>query len=673
MNLAGWLVRAVLLACVGFVSAAMVVEYGTSGVQAQRRVRRGAVKRQVTKDVPPPAAAPAAPPAALESLAKRQWMPAILSREQFDVMARTFNPDLLHPLPEVLFVIDRQQANRIYYVNMRYFTLHEAFVNSQYLSLERGRTFWENNHLKDNRRFLLGRVVWQSAIRRFCFEFWEGDTISSEQLALAAAVINKSFFRPVAFKPNSPVQAQAAANAVGVERAVVADLAREVIYQPLNVSRGIGRLRIVRRFDERTTLGTEDIVVLNETPLSLPPIAGIIMARMSSPLSHVNLLARSWGIPNAYIRDADAQLAALNGKWVIYETTSRGYEIKPASDAALAAHRRDVAARRRTMTPRYDLSIRDIAALHEQNIAVAAAYGAKSSNLGELVSARIGGVAVPDGWTVPVFYYDQFLRENRVYPFIRTMLADERFRRDAMYRRDRLALIRSLMQRGAINPELRRLALARFHANGGSGGVFVRSSSNAEDLPNFNGAGLYDTVPNVRDEKALLEAIKHVWASLWNFEAFESRERAGIDHTKAMMAVLVQNGINAEAAGVMITTDPFNDFNREAIYINAKRGLGIRVVEGKRIAEQILFDPRSNQLDVLTRSAEDSLLEFDDGGGIREVPITGSRIVLTDDIVRRLSRAALAIKRHFKGAEQDIEWVLMRDEIYIVQSRPFIE
>ncbi len=91
----------------------------------------------------------------------------------------------------------------------------------------------------------------------------------------------------------------------------------------------------------------------------------------------------------------------------------------------------------------------------------------------------------------------------------------------------------------------------------------------------------------------------------------------------------------------MISTDPFDSENRAAIYISAKRGLGIKVVEGQRIAEQIIFRPRTNAVQVLTRSAEDSLLTFDEKGGVKEVPITGDRVVLTDDVIRRLVRAAV--------------------------------
>jgi phosphoenolpyruvate synthase/pyruvate phosphate dikinase len=135
----------------------------------------------------------------------------------------------------------------------------------------------------------------------------------------------------------------------------------------------------------------------------------------------------------------------------------------------------------------------------------------------------------------------------------------------------------------------------------------------------------------------------------------------------------VQEGVNADSAGVMITTDPFDSDNRGAIYISAKRGLGIKVVAGKKIPEQLLFLPRANQVKVLTRSEEDSLLTFDEQGGVKEVPISGERAVLTDAVVKKLARAAAHIQGVFTGKEQDIEWVYMRGQVYIVQSRPYVQ
>ncbi|HEV8590251.1 MAG TPA: PEP/pyruvate-binding domain-containing protein, partial [Pyrinomonadaceae bacterium] len=94
--------------------------------------------------------------------------------------------------------------------------------------------------------------------------------------------------------------------------------------------------------------------------------------------------------------------------------------------------------------------------------------------------------------------------------------------------------------------------------------------------------------------------------------------------------------------------------------------------EGQKIAEQVIFRPIANAVQVLTRSEEDSLLTFDDQGGIKEIPISGERAVLTDEVVRRLAAAANKIKDVFHGRDQDIEWAYMKRQIYIVQARPFI-
>jgi len=310
--------------------------------------------------------------------------------------------------------------------------------------------------------------------------------------------------------------------------------------------------------------------------------------------------------------------------------------------------------------------------LAEQRSRSSLAFGGKSANLGEVLNARLPGIVVPSGFTIPFYYYDEFIKQNKLDDVIFGLLNDQKFVHDPAYRREQLVQLRQKIETAAFDPELRKMVLETVAREYAGKGLFVRSSSNSEDLPNFSGAGLYTTVPNVRGDQQLIDAIRKVWASLWNFEAYEARERAGVDHSKIFMAVLLQEGINSESSGVMISTDPFDNENKGAIYISAKRGLGIKVVEGQRIAEQIIFRPRTNAVKVLTRSAEDSLLTFDENGGVKEVPIEGDRVVLTDDVIRRLVRAAAGIKRVFGSRDQDIEWAYMKGQIYIVQSRPFI-
>ncbi len=598
----------------------------------------------------------------------------IKTRAEFDQLARTYNAETPNPLTHVMFVIDRQDKNKIYYVNSRRYTFHKDFVNGTYLSLERGSEFFNNNYLKPNRRFILGTLAYQTLVKRWTYEFWEGDLIPPEQIKLAGDVINKTFFEPVAYKPNSLRQEEASATLQGLERVLQSEILSEKNYQALNMASGIGRIHIIDKLDDHVEIGANEILVLNEVPLNLPPVAGIITTRPSTPLSHINLLAKSWGIPNAYIKDADKLLKQYDTFWVTFETRRDTYLMKRADNKSLDAYLKRESARRSLMTPRFDLAVKKLASLSEQRAPSVIAYGAKSANLGEVMNARIPGISVPAGFTVPFYYYEQFIKENELENLIVFMTQDDqKFIHDPAYRRERLTALRERIQKGKVNAQLRAEVARRLSAEFPDKGMFVRSSSNTEDLPNFSGAGLYDTVPNARGEEMIIEAIKTVWASLWKFEAYEARERAGVDHLKVFMAVLIQEGINSESSGVMITADPYDKDNQGAIYISAKRGLGIKVVEGKKIAEQIIFRPRTNAVQILTRSAEDSLLTFDEQGGVKEVPIEGARAVLTDEVIRRLVRAASEIKRVFGGREQDIEWAYMRGQIYIVQSRPYIE
>jgi hypothetical protein len=608
----------------------------------------------------------------VESRTTQRSLSAIHNRSEFDSLAVVYDQNTPYALPHVLFVIDRKDGNKIYYVNTKRYAFHKDFVNGTYLSLERGREFFENNYLKPNRRFILGTVAYQTPVRAWTFEFWEGDLIPAEQIKLTSDLINKSFFTPVRYKPNSLRQDDVSARIEGLQRVSQNEIAKEQAYQALNIARGLGRIHVIPKLDDHVEIGFNEIVVLNEVPIQLPPVAGVITSQPSTPLSHINLLAKGWGVPNAYIKNAPELLKQYDGWWVSFETKRDTYDIKRADLNELKQYQQRLAARLDVMKPHANLSEQRIAGLRQQRKGASIAYGGKSANLGEVMNSRLPGIVVPDGFALPFFYYDQFIKENNLESALYEMMGDKRFVHDPAYRRERLTAMRERIQRGRINESLRAEVTRRAAQQFPGKGLFVRSSSNVEDLPNFSGAGLYTTVPNVRGDAQLIEAIKTVWASLWNFEAYEARERAGVDHSLSYMAVLIQEGINSESSGVMITADPFDRDNQGAIYISAKRGLGIKVVEGQKIAEQIVFRVRSQAVRVLTRSAEDSLLTFDERGGVKEVPITGERVVLTDDVVRRLAAAAAAIKRVFGEKDQDIEWAYMKGQIYIVQARPFI-
>jgi rifampicin phosphotransferase len=605
------------------------------------------------------------------------FLERITNRSDFDLLARVYYRDRFGALPHVMFVIDRRSQDRVYYINSRAYKFHKDFLNATYLSLERGRALYEQNYLKTNRRFILGTIAYQTTADRFSFEFWEGDQITSELLRETITALKPNFYGPLYFKPNSIAQELAVTqlNKAGTELPVFSEreFSSGPSYQALNLAAGIGQLRILDRLEPDTVLDRNQIVIFKQAPIHLTPLSGIITTEAASPLSHVNMLARSWGIPNASIRNADKLFKQLEGKYVRLEVRDNDYSLSPADTRDVEERNREWVKRADLVTPKADLEYNALTDLKQQRAKDAIRFGAKSANLGEIIHAKETQLIVPQGFAIPFHFYQSFIRLNNLEERIATAVEEDRFVHDPRYRKTRLEEIRHWIVNGRHDRSFTEAVLAKVHREYSGMGLFVRSSTNAEDLPDFSGAGLYTTVPNVRGDEQLLEAIKTVWASIWNYEAYEARESFGMNHFGVYPAVLIQEGIDADSAGVAITTDPFDRANRGAVFINAKRGLGIKVVEGRRVAEQVIYNPISRSINVLTRSDDDSMLVFDDNGGVKEVAIDKNRRVLTDPLIRELARAALQIKRIFRGRDQDIEWVFRRGRLFIVQSRPFIE
>ncbi|HEV2835208.1 MAG TPA: PEP/pyruvate-binding domain-containing protein, partial [Pyrinomonadaceae bacterium] len=364
------------------------------------------------------------------SSAAQKSLPAIKSQADFNRLAVVYDPNTPFALPHLMFVIDRKDNNKIYYVNKKRYSFHKDFVNGTYLSLERGREFFVNNYLNANRRFILGTLAFQTPLRRWTFEFWEGDLIPGDQIQLTYEVINKTFFTPVAFKPNSLRQEEASKSLAGVQRVLQSDIAKEQAYQPLNVAKGLGRIHIIPKLDEHVEIGFNEILVLDEVPVQLPPVAGIITSQPSTPLSHINLLAKGWGIPNAYIKNAKELFKQYDGWWVSFETLREKYTIKRADMDQLREYQRRLAARQDLMKPRFNLDERRLLELSQQRARLTLSYGGKSANLGEVMNARLPGIVVPSGFTIPFYYYDEFIKRNQLDDAIFGLLNDQKFVHD---------------------------------------------------------------------------------------------------------------------------------------------------------------------------------------------------------------------------------------------------
>lgn len=607
-------------------------------------------------------------------------LPALRSQGDFDTLARVYDTGTPMQLAHVLFIVDRQaRPVRTYYIDTPRYQLHVRFVRDTGLSPHAGKREIDRNYLVPDRRFLFGTLSWQQNIGTFTYEFWEGDQLTASLLRQADAQVKASFFAPVKLKTNSTLHERVAKEA-GIDFVSQEALIREQPYMPMNLGTATGRLRIVDDASGLNALLPDDIAVLRQVPINLPPVAGVLTERPSTALSHVNLLAKGWGIPNAYVRDAATTLRAHAGQWVALKVAASGYQLRRLSPEEIAAlPPRAVRTAATGAVPGSDKAVKPdlretrllpLASLRAHN---SAQCGSKAANLGAMLAARIPSTTVPDGFCIPFAHYDRFMRTNALADRIARMQQQPGFASDPQLRQKALAQLRDEIVKWPVDAATAASWRAAWQSQLGGGGVFVRSSSNSEDLPGFSGAGLYTTVPNVKTGDALELAVKKVWASVFNPEAWEARGAAGFGAESVLMGVFVQTAIDSTNAGVMITRDPFDAGHPHVTYISAKRGIGIRVVEGQRVAEQVMYSSWSKAIQVLSRSAEDTALQLAKEGGVKEVPVDVGRNVLADELVVRLANVGAAVKRTFNAVDQDIEWATVGDKIVLLQARPYVE
>ena len=613
------------------------------------------------------------PPGAMDKRpdSKKNSLPRVASRAEFDSIARIYHQGTPYAMPHTMFIIDRRGSNKIYYLNSQKYRFHKDFLLATYL-VPRGADVFKPVYIDQDRRFIVGTIAWQKMVEKFTWELWEGDLATADHIRVANEVINKTFFQKAFFKPNSIRQEDVSAN-IGIDRILQDELNRNQVYLALNTGTAVGRIHIIDKLDDTVEIGDNEIIVLRELPLSLPPVRGIIVAQPSTPLSHINILARGWNIPNVYIKDADKLFREYNTFVFKLEANLTDYKLDRASaeDIKTKFNSPD------EQIPPVDLKITKLAGIREMRKKDSIAYGSKAANLGEMQNAKIAGVTIPDGFSVPFYWYQKFIMDNGFDKTIDNFTDDNDFVHNPRVRRQKLEAFRNALQNGKFDDELKKELIAKWKTQLGAKPVFVRSSSNSEDLPNFSGAGLYSSVANVVDESKLTDAVKKVWASLWNFDAYEARVRNYVSQSDVYMSALVQVGVNMDRGGVMITKDPFDERNKNAVYISAVCGHNSKIPNNEGIPEQVLFNPKSNSVIVMTLSQQQNALTFDENGDLKETVDNcagAKKRVLTDLQTRELAKAAIRIRTIFGGKkEQDIEWGIMKGQIYIVQARAYID
>ena len=445
------------------------------------------------------------------------------------------------------------------------------------------------------------------------------------------------------------------------------DLYANIGYLPLNQAVSYGRLRLLA-IDERPEI--RDIVICKVLPNEMPRVAGVITGVRQTPLSHVNLRAIQDKVPNAFIAKAweSERIAPLIGKYVYYKVNADGFEIREATLKEVESHFSDLRPAK-TQKPERDLSVRKILPLDNIRFADSSRFGVKTANVATLRTFGFPEGTVPNGFGVPFYFYDEFMKHNGFYDDLERLLKDPEFQREQDTKVAELKKFRAEIRKGEM-PVWMMNALLELHSVFPEGtSLRCRSSTNNEDLPGFSGAGLYDSYTHHPDEGHLSKSIKQVFASLWNFRAYEARDFYRIDHFSTAMGVLVHPNFADELANGVAVSDDVVYQTVGNYYLNTQ------------IGEDLVTNPEEQSV------PEEILMDWWDSNDYRVVKTSNrtadSKRILTDAYLRELSRYLAAIHNKFSqlygptGRTADfameIEFkVTSEGKLSIKQARPWV-
>jgi len=292
--------------------------------------------------------------------------------------------------------------------------------------------------------------------------------------------------------------------------------------------------------------------------------------------------------------------------------------------------------------------------------------GGKGANLAELT--RIKGIHVPDGFCISTEAFKRIIEQsssiNGLLDQLSLLKVEDRDKIGELS-----GEIRRLIEGLAIPRDIHEEINRHFSRLGEKNAYAVRSSATAEDLPTASFAGQQDTYLNVIGKEAILKHISKCWASLFTDRAVIYRLQNGFDHRKVYLSVVIQKMIFPDVAGIMFTADPVTS-NRKVLSIDASFGLGEAMVSGLVSADNYkVCDGKIIEKKISTKKLAIYALKE---GGTKEQEIEHerqNRQALTDEQIFQLERIGRKIEEHF-GSPQDIEWCLVDDIFYIVQSRP---
>ncbi len=480
----------------------------------------------------------------------------------------------------------------------------------------------------------------------------------------------------------------------------VMDIPGQSHIRGINPGYALGELVVIDEVTENTTISSDKIYVFNHPPADLKPVAGIATVTEGNMVSHVQLLARNLGIPNAVLSGENLEaLRKYNGQKVFYAVSNKGTVIMKPADKMIETEKKLFETRKRSeekitvpinrinLKQTTTLNLREVNASHSGILC-----GPKAANLGQL--KLMFPDQVVEGFVIPFGIFKDHMNQimpgssNTYWEFLTGIFdqADDMRRNSKtdseidMFTLSQLEILRNAIRVIPLKPEfvanLEKSFSGIFGKKMGDVPVFLRSDTNMEDLKDFTGAGLNLTLFNVVERTKILNGIKEVWASPYMERSYSWRQSYLLNPENVYPSILVIPSVDVDYSGVLITKGILTD-NDLDLTIAYSRGAG-GAVEGQSAESYLL---KSNGENILVSPARESYYTtLPLTGGTGKKSATFEKPILSDDnlgqirdFAKKAQKDMAADSRTKSTGPFDFELGFKDNKIWLFQIRPFVE
>ncbi|MDA6070566.1 PEP/pyruvate-binding domain-containing protein [Flavobacterium sp. AC] len=584
--------------------------------------------------------------------------------------------DKFSNIESVKIVYDLRKQ-KMYYFDSTLIPLHYDFATG-YLGYNQDVEVFNNDNYSDtekNRNYLLGNLNHIKGTDKWIFELAASDHMPVALIERFYNLIVQSSFigSNLKFYLNNPEQMEwFQQNLFKIPCVKSNYIFNELTYQEVVSGSTIGILKQYKVKDLAITKPNPDeIIVLDGTPDILPNVRGIIVNELQTPLSHLVLLGKNRKIPIMAYTNAfkDDNIKKLLSKKVELKIQTDTFYIRESTKKIVA---KVISKKKKLIINNSITDLVDLSKIPKNGISY---IGSKAQNMSYLIaiSKDISFKTPENAHAIPFYYYTQHIQKASISPLI-TELLNYQHKDSTVWINHQLKKIRDAIKKEPIDPQL-IAKLNETFKNASFKNFRFRSSTNAEDLDDFNGAGLYDSKTGIRGDsiKTFEKAIKQVWASVWNEASYGERELFGIDQQSIAMGVLVHRSFPDELAnGVIITKNIFRK-NFPGITVNIQKGENSVVKPEKgEICEQFIayhFNMGTDDADFDVDYTSNSNLNNNEPLLSRKEM---SRLFL---VSQKIEQKMYRYWRKNSYHPVDIEFKIVGEnrDLYIKQVRPFNE